>query len=340
MQEPSQRILQNISDKKARLDGYRPLPPQMARDLNDKLRVEITYESNAVEGNTLTRSETALVVEKGITTGGKSLREHLEAVNHAEALDHLTALASERGRSISRHDLLSLHGLMVKRIDDENAGRFRTSNVKLSGIEVTPPGPQQVPRLMDEFMMWLNLPNNKHPAMFAADAHLKFVGISPFVDGNGRMGRLLMSLLIMRHGYPPALIRKEDLEEYLGSIETAQLTGKMTGYYEVMYRAIERSLDLYLAALEPKEVSARDTQQGEGAGLLKIGELAREAGENVHTIRYWTNERLLSATSRTTGGYQLYERAMVEQAKKIRQMQQQERLTIEEIRNGMGDDGR
>ena len=114
--------LQRITTKKQRLDTHRPLPPALVGNLEDWFRVELTYASNAIEGNTLSRSETALVVEKGITVRGKSLKEHLEAINHAEALDYVIALAAERDRPIIRHDLLSLHSLILKRIDDENAG--------------------------------------------------------------------------------------------------------------------------------------------------------------------------------------------------------------------------
>src|SRR5713101_8310781 len=146
-----QGTLERITGKKERLDAYRPLPQALVRNLDDWFRVELTYASNAIEGNMLSRSETALIVEKGITVRGKSLREHLEAVNHAEALDYVIALAREPDRPITRHDLLSLHSLILRRIDDDNAGRFRTIPVRIAGAEVTLPGPLHVPALMDEF---------------------------------------------------------------------------------------------------------------------------------------------------------------------------------------------
>lgn len=326
-----QGILARITGKKERLDTYRPLPQALVRNLDDWFRVELTYASNAIEGNTLSRSETALVVEKGLTVRGKSLREHLEAVNHAEALDYVIALAGELDRPITRHDLLSLHSLILRRIDDDNAGRFRDISVRIAGSNVMLPGPLQVPGLMDDFISWLNGPHEAHPAAFAADAHLKFVTIHPFVDGNGRVGRLLMNLVLIRGGYPPALVRKEDREEYIGSLETAQLSGETGRYYGIIYRWVERSLDIYLEALEPKVAS----ESGIPARPLKIGELARETGESVPTIRYWTKEGLLSVASHTKGGYQLYDPAMVERARQIRRMQEQERLTIKEIRDAL-----
>ncbi len=333
--------LHTLSTKKATLDAYRPLPEELVSNLEEWFRVELTYASNAIEGNTLTRSETALVVEKGLTVRGKSLREHLEAVNHAEALDYVATLARQSDRPITRNDILSLHSLILGKIDDENAGRFRTIQVRIAGAEVVLPAPIQVPLLMDDFISWLNTPHAKHTAQHVADAHLRFVTIHPFVDGNGRLGRLLLNLMLIRGGYPPALIRKEDREEYIASLETAQLSDAMFPYYRVIYRAVERSLDIYLQALQAEgAISVPEAPSGSGkARLLKIGELAGEVGESVPTIRYWTKEGLLAVTSKTKGGYALYDPSMVSRAMHIRRLQRQERLTIAEIRDILGKPG-
>lgn len=328
-------LLDALTIKKAALDDMRPLPQALVANLEEWFRVELTYASNAIEGNTLTRSETALVVEKGLTVRGKSLREHLEAVNHAEALDYVATLAREPDRPITRHDILSLHSLILGRIDDENAGRFRTIQVRIAGTEVVLPGPIQVAPLMEDFISWLNAPHAGHTAQYAADAHLRFVTIHPFVDGNGRLGRLLMNLVLMRGGYPPALVRKEDREEYIASLERVQTSGAMDLYNTVMYRAVERSLDIYLQALQPGTAIAIPQAPGAPSRprLLKIGELAREAGESVPTIRYWTKEGLLAVASKTGGGYTLYDPTMADRARRIRRLQEHERLTIAEIRN-------
>jgi Fic family protein len=325
-----ERMLENLTTKKMALDAYRPLPRALVRNLDEWFRVELTYASNAIEGNTLSRNETALVVEKGLTVRGKSLREHLEAVNHAEALDYLGSLAREGERPITRHDILSLHSLVLRRIDDENAGRFRSIQVRIAGSEVILPAPLQVPTMMDDLVSWLNAPHSEHTATFAADAHLKFVSIHPFVDGNGRLGRLLMNLILMRGGYPPALIRKEDREEYIGAIEAIQLSGASGRYYRLIYEAVERSLDIYLDALAPAATRPLPTTPPR---LLKIGEVARQAGESVPTIRYWTKEGLLDVASHTPGGYSLYDPMMIERAREIRRLQHEERLTIAEIRD-------
>jgi len=271
-----------------------------------------------------------LVVEKGITVEGKSLEEHLEAINHAKTLGFIKTLVGKKREELSQKDILAIHGLVLAKIDDTNAGKYRSIPVRIAGSNVVMPNPAKVPELMSGFEKWLHSANKDHPAKISADTHYKLVSIHPFVDGNGRVARLLMSLLLMQKGYPPALIRKEDRRRYINSIEKAQLGGKLNDYYELILEAVERSLDIYLEALEPKETGKR-VRMNE---LLKIGELAKETGETVYTIRFWTKEGLLTVKDFTKGGYQLYEPSMIERAKEIRRLQKEERLTIAEIKGG------
>ncbi|MFH1706218.1 MAG: Fic family protein [Patescibacteria group bacterium] len=320
--------LNQLTEKKKKLDKYRPLPPELVKNLEDWFKVELTYTSNAIEGNTLSRQETALVVEKGITVEGKSLNEHLEAINHAQALEFIKTLIKKKREELTAKDILDIHKVMLAKIDDANAGRFRTVSVRIAGSTVIMPNAVKVPDLMNEYVKWLNSPNPDHAVKIAADAHYKLVSIHPFVDGNGRTARLLANLLLMQAEYPPALIRKEDRRRYLNSIEQGQLGGNLKDYYEIVFAAVERSLDIYLEALEPQE-----TKEGPNLNkLLKIGELAKEAGETVHTIRFWTKEGLLAVKDFTKGGYQLYEPSMTERAKEIRLLQTEKRLTIAEIK--------
>lgn len=320
--------LSQLTKKKQRLDKYRPLPPELVKNLEDWFRVELTYTSNAIEGNTLTRQETALVVEKGITVDGRSLEEHLEAINHAQALEFIKTLVEKKREELTQGDILGIHKVILAKIDDTNAGRYRTVPVRIAGSTVVMPNAVKVPDLMSEYVKWLNSPNADHTIKITADAHYKLVSIHPFVDGNGRTARLLMNLLLMQEGYPPALIRKEDRRRYINAIERGQLKGSLQDYYELIFEAVERSLDIYLEALEPKEIK-------EGAKmneLLKIGELAKQAGETNYTIRFWTKEGLLTIKDFTKGGYQLYDPAMIERVKEIRQLQTEKRLTIAEIK--------
>lgn len=329
--------LTKLTKKKQKLDKYRPLPPELVKNLEDWFRVELTYTSNAIEGNTLTRQETALVVEKGITIEGKSLEEHLEAINHAQALEFIKTLVKKKREELTQADILDIHKVILAKIDDTNAGRYRTVSVRIAGSTVVMPNAVKVPDLMSEYVKWLNSPNADHAIKISADAHYKLVSIHPFVDGNGRTARLLMNLLLMQNGYPPALIRKEDRRRYISFIEKAQLGGNLDDYYELIYEAVERSLDIYLEALEPKETKGgtrRYLPRGEAKmnELLKIGELAKETGETVYTIRFWTKEGLLTVKDLTKGGYQLYEPSMIGRAKEVRRLQNEERLTIVEIK--------
>jgi Fic family protein len=242
-------MLNRLTAKKQQLDRYRPMPPALVRNLDDWFTVELTYTSNAIEGNTLTRQETALVVEKGITVGGKTLKEHLEASNHVEALKYVNSLVAKNRQEVTEDDVLQIHRLILQRIDDSNAGFYRSVPVRIAGASVVLPNPRKVPDLMTEFMTWLGSNLVEHPVQVAAQAHYRLVSIHPFVDGNGRTARLLMNLLLMQTGYPPAIIRPEDRQTYLSALEKGQTTDSTDDYYQLIYEATERSLDIYLEAL-------------------------------------------------------------------------------------------
>lgn len=240
----------NLTDKKQRLDQHRPLPLAMVRNLDDWFRVELTYTSNAIEGNTLTRQETALVVEKGLTVGGKSLREHLEAVGHAQALDWVKSQVETNPAFVDEKTILRIHELILKGIDEENAGYYRSVPVRISGSRVILPNPRKLPDLMAEFINWLKDSQDLHPVALASEAHYRLVTIHPFIDGNGRTARLLMNMILLMKGYPPALIRKRDRLDYITSIEKAQLGGDKQHYLNIIAKAVWRSFDIYFDSLE------------------------------------------------------------------------------------------
>lgn len=320
--------LDSITAKKRSLDRLRPLPREALRSLEAWFRVELTYTSNALEGNTLSRRETAVVLEKGITVGGKTLQEHLEATNHARAIDFVTALV-EGGRRVSEQDVLRLHELVLEGIGSGNAGSYRTVPVRIAGSTVVLPNPRRVPDLMRDFAAWLHSKPLVHPVLFAADAHYRLVTIHPFVDGNGRTARLLMNCLLMTHGYPPAIIRPRDRAAYLGALETALLGGPRTAYDNLIMRAVDRSLDIYLdvASGGGRTQSAAATP---GETLLRIGQLAKTIGESVPTIRHWMKLGLVQPAQTTPAGYQLFASAAVERCRRI-QVLKGRRLTLAEI---------
>lgn len=316
-----------LSDKKRQLDVLRPLPPELVRNLEEWFLVELTYTSNALEGNTLTRKETAAVVEKGLTVGGKTLVEHLEAANHAKALKDVVRLSQISTSKLRLADVLRIHETVLRGIDDDHAGHFRTIPVRISGSPVILPNPVKVPDLMEAFVEWLVANSDLHPVELAAEAHYQLVTIHPFVDGNGRTARLLMNLILMQNGYPPAIIRTRDRLKYISGLEKAQLGGPKDGYNKVIEAAVDRSLDIYLKAATGKVADAEERE----LDLLRIGQLSRETGESNATIRYWTKEGLLHVADTTESGYQLYHPRMIRRATKIRDLQGQ-RFTLSEIK--------
>lgn len=320
--------LLNLTQKKQKLDKYRPLPAALLNNLEEWFRVELTYSSNAIEGNTLTRKETALVVEEGITVRGKTLKEHLEAINHAEALDLIKGLVHKKRLDISERDILDIHSHILKKIEDENAGRYRNVSARIRASNVILPNPVKIPALMDAFLKWLRSKNPDHPVKIAADAHIKLVSIHPFSDGNGRTARLLMNLLLIQKGYPPALIRKEDRDFYIDSIEKAQLNGNFNDYYKIIYRAVGRSLNVYLDAVEGKTPATIISQKR----LLRIGELSKEIEETLHTIRHWVEKGLIEVAEHTDAGYQLFDRSMIDRIREIRKLQREKHLPLAEIK--------
>jgi Fic family protein len=210
-------ILKKIDTIKSILDGYRPFSDHVVKQLKDYYRIGLTYTSNAIEGNTLTESETKVIIEDGITIGGKSLREHYEAIGHAKAYDYIYTLM---GRPISEEDILFLHKLFFQQIDFENAGRYRQKNVIITGTDYLPPGYQKVPELMKKYIANLNANvEDKHILEQASDLHAEFELIHPFTDGNGRIGRLLLSILTMKNGYCPVIIPSIRRAEYITAMQ-------------------------------------------------------------------------------------------------------------------------
>lgn len=319
--------LKKLNQKKALLDEHRPLPPELVRNLEEWFLVELTYTSNALEGNTLSRKETAAVVEKGLTVGGKTLVEHLEATNHAKALQDVIRLSQTPTSKLKLTDLLRIHETVLRGIDDDHAGHLRTIPVRISGSPVILPNPAKVPDMMDVFLKWLTSSKDLHPVEFAAEAHYQLVTIHLYVDGNGRTARLLMNLILMQNGYPPAIIRTRDRIKYISSLEKAQLGGSKDDYEKLIVDAVGRSLDIYLKAAQGESAQAEERQPD----LLRIGQLARATGESNATIRYWTKEGLLHIADTTDAGYQLYYPDMITRVGKIRELQSQ-RFTLSEIK--------
>ena len=202
MSEDINVLLKEVDVQKEQLSALRPLPEEALKKIQDALDIEYTYESNRIEGNTLTLQETALVVNEGVTISGKSMREHLEAINHAEAISYIKDIAKQ-DIEISERTIKEIHALILHGIDRENAGRYRTVSVMISGSTHMPPQPYLIEKQMEDFILrFKQMEAEKvHPVLIAAYLHDELVRIHPFIDGNGRTSRLLMNLYLLRHGY-------------------------------------------------------------------------------------------------------------------------------------------
>lgn len=241
----------NVTKLKEKLDLHRPLPPEAVKNLNDVFRVEWTYNSNAIEGNTLSLVETKIVLEEGLTIGGKRLQEHLEVINHSEAIDFVEECVNN-SQPLDERTLKNIHYLVLKNIDNSNAGKFREINVRISGSKHTPPHFLQIKNEIEDLFKWYN--ENKdhlHPVKLAALFHFKFVYIHPFSDGNGRTARLLMNLILLQNGYPPAVVKAENeyrLNYYL-TLETASIEQNIEPFIRLITECVEDSLRTYLSAI-------------------------------------------------------------------------------------------
>lgn len=241
-----------VDQLKTRLDQKRPLPPAALHNLREVFRVDWTYHSNAIEGNTLTLLETKLVLEEGLTIGGKTLREHFEAINHGEAIAYIEDLVKEQV-PLSEKMVKDVHQLILKNIDAANAGGYRKINVAIAGSRHQPPHFLKVQEEMDEFLRWYQTEGGKlHPVESAALTHFKLVYIHPFTDGNGRTARLLMNFILMSHGYPPAIVKADanDRLAYYETLEIASTQQDPAPFIQLIVLAAEESLERYLQAVE------------------------------------------------------------------------------------------
>lgn len=258
-------ILNKLDALKAKLDTYRPLNQQVVNNLHDNLVLQWTYHSNAIEGNTLTLKETKVALE-GITIGGKTLREHFEVINHRDAILLLEELVAKQ-QPLDEWTIKNLHQLVLKNIDNDNAGRYREVNVLISGAEHRPPSALQVPELMAAFSQWCsNQAQQLHPVERAARIHGEFVKIHPFVDGNGRTSRLLMNLELMKAGFPATVIEVAQRLDYYQALDKSHCSGDYTDFINLVANAVEKSFATYWWALGVEaEVQQYLKEMGYGA---------------------------------------------------------------------------
>lgn len=236
-----------VDELNKELNSKRPISKETLKSLKESINLEWTYNSNGIEGNTLTLRETQVVLE-GITVGGKSLKEHLEVINHEQAILFLDDLIKDK-KPITEWNIKNIHQLVLKEIDDDNAGRYRDENVKIKGATHIPPDYLIVPELMEKLIINYEDWKKYHPIIRAALLHGELVKIHPFVDGNGRTSRLVMNLSLMNSGYLPVIVKKEKRLEYYNALDKAHTTGDYTDFVKLVNELEIEMLNKYLELL-------------------------------------------------------------------------------------------
>jgi len=245
-----QKLLKEADQKKAQLDSFRPLPGELIKELNTWFKVELTYSSNAIEGNTFTSDETAMMIEKDLPIDGKSLREHLEIVGHATAFEYVLDLSKCNRCDLTLPDILNIHKLIFDRIDEEHAGLHKNVEVTIGRPYGRYDFPIKFQDSMTQFLDWMHGVTG-HPIIIAIEAHYKLIALQPFRQGNGVTARLLMNLLLLQKGYEPAIIWPEDRDFYHQLLIAAEKTNNLEPLYEFITKQVIQSFDLYLEQTKP-----------------------------------------------------------------------------------------
>lgn len=295
LRKTQQKILE---ERLKKLNKLRPLSQTLLKKLKNRFEIEMTYNSNAIEGNSLTLKETYWVIQEGVTIKGKPLKDVLEAKNHKAALDFLYEMVEQKSQfTFSESIVKQLHALIIQDIDREKAGRYRNVDVFITGTEHTPPPSFEVPLKMHDMVLWARANHRKMNVVeFAAILHHKFVHIHPFEDGNGRTGRLLMNIFLMRHGYPIAIIQKNDRQKYYRALRAADLDNYKP-LVNLVAQGVLRSLNLYLDTLTPSKekeplLSLAQAAKPDSYSAAYLGKLAKEGKLESYKIkRNWVTTK-------------------------------------------------
>lgn len=273
--------------------------PNNQKEMYKWLKTELAYTSNAIEGNTLTRKETELVIDDGITSTSKPIKDYIEAINHAKAFEKIIVFLKEN-KNINENFMLDIHKIVLTGLDNDNAGFYRNCRVRISGSTVIMPNPLKVPDLMINFYNWLDENMDNEP-LTAILAHLKFVSIHPFVDGNGRCARLLMNTILLQFGFVPIVIRPTDRKRYLSVIENYQLKGDEKPYTNFMLNLLNRTMKVLITMLDT-DIDIEPNK------LLTISKYAELKNVPISTIRYWIKVGKIKPASYTDSGYMLFKK--------------------------------
>ena len=274
------QIQTRLEDKLEQLNSKRPLPPEVVKKLNEQFSLEMTYNSNAIEGNSLTLKETAWVIQDGLTIKGKPMKDHLEARDHYAALSYLYELIEQNThQTVSEVLIRTIHQLVVRETQQQTAGSYRTGNVMITGSDHTPPDVSVLPGLMRDLIRWIGSNQKKLlPVELAAIVHHKLVSIHPFFDGNGRTARVMMNLLLLQKGYPLVIVLKNDRKKYYQALNKAD-HGDYSSFVRFTAQAVERSINVYLKTVAP---SAKQSEQY--LPLFEIAKTTPYSGEYLNLL--------------------------------------------------------
>ncbi len=300
-------LLSKISSKKKKFNKLFS-DNKSKEQLYKWLKSELAYTSNNIEGNTLTRKETRLVIEEDITSSSKPFVHYQEAVNHAKAFDYIIDILKSK-TTINETVVLDIHKKLLSGIDDYNAGFYRNCPVRISGSRVILPNPMKVPDLMKVFFEKFDSIKDVEDII---KTHLDFVSIHPFSDGNGRCARLLMNLLLMQNGFCPIIIRPRDRKRYINSIEKAQLTGDIDDYMKFMVTRLSQSFDTIFDIFDTKNEIPQEK-------LMTIAKFAKAVELPVSTIRYWVKVGKLKPTMYTESGYMMFSHEQINKVQRLNQ---------------------
>jgi len=249
--QPSKKMLSKLASINELQKNWlqkKPVDPLQLKKIQSYFHTAYTFESNRIEGNTLTMQETHLVINEGITVGGKSMHEHLEAINHQEAIYFIEDLVLQKIK-LNIQTVKHIHQLVLKGIQDAHAGKFRSVQVMITGSQHVPPAPFLLDKLMEDYFIFYeqNL-DHLHPIILAAEMHERLVSIHPFIDGNGRTARLVMNLILMQHGYPIVNIKggKKSRLAYYNALEKVQLHHDSTDFHALVADYALTSLKAHL----------------------------------------------------------------------------------------------
>lgn len=274
------QIQTRLEDKLKQLNSKRPLPPEVVKKLNEQFALEMTYNSNAIEGNSLTLKETAWVIQDGLTIKGKPMKDHLEARDHYAALFYLYELIEhDSHQTVSEELIRTIHQLVVRETEQQTAGSYRTGNVIITGSDHIPPDVSILPGLMHDLIRWIGFNQKKlHPVELAAIVHHKLVSIHPFFDGNGRTARVVMNLILLQQGYPLVIVLKNDRKKYYQALNKAD-RGDYSSFIRFTAQAVERSLNVYIKTIAPS-----NKQSEKYLPLFEIAKTTPYSGEYLNLL--------------------------------------------------------